>query len=485
MSEGATGAPNRPHRLDTLWVFLVTLAAHLAVGQRTLYGVDGWRLLRRIAGGDRRSDMHLLYKPGAVLARDVGAWFGVPVLESVVAYSALGTAIGVAAFHLASRWSGLARRDALLVALLVGVAPGVVWYASVVERHGPFFAFAGLSAIAAVLWARWPGPLTALALALGTTLAYAAHSTGVLLLGAWLPFGVALARHRDPGCRLPPLVVWGVVAIVATGAGMVAARELGVWVGVVTLRSGNLDFFLQHAAVHVRQPWLLPVNTWQELVVPFVPASILWLVAFWRPALRGLAIATVVGLLGYQAISFAILGGFEERGAYTLPMVWPLAWLTVACWSRRVVLVAAIAGAGLALGWIVQHDVEPFRDQAAAIRAIAPEPPGAYLIAAAPGDFELIYAHFPDATAAGDYYDAFDAHGFPVDLVRTHAKTFLQRLEQLRAGRPMLMTARGLAFLETPADVGKAGPLVLAVLANGYRFEPAGAGFDGYRLVPR
>ena len=158
-------------RFDSLLVLLVALPVYLATGQRTLYGVDGWRLLRRAATDDVRSEMHLLYKPMAVAAKQIGALLDVPMLESVVALSGVGTAVGVALVHAAARRFGLGRGDALWVAVLVGTAPGVWFYATVVERHGPFFAFVGLSAWALAWFAVRPGPWAALGFSLAVSLA--------------------------------------------------------------------------------------------------------------------------------------------------------------------------------------------------------------------------------------------------------------------------------------------------------------------------
>lgn len=478
-------------RFDSLLVLLVALPVYLATGQRTLYGVDGWRLLRRAATDDVRSEMHLLYKPMAVAAKQIGALLDVPMLESVVALSGVGTAVGVALVHAAARRFGLGRGDALWVAVLVGTAPGVWFYATVVERHGPFFAFVGLSAWALAWFAVRPGPWAALGFSLAVSLAYAAHSTGILLTAGYLPLWAWWLRQGSGAAATPwsRIVLLGGLAGFGAGGLAFVARRIGVWIGTVTQESSNFDFFLQHAAVHVAQPETIPINLAQEYLMPFLPLSVLAPAVFLRrgrrPAEPLLGAALLIAIGVYAAISFTILGDFSESGAYALPLAFPLAFAVVRCWSPAVRVLAVVIACSVSIAWIHDHDKEPLRPRADGLRALAgtAEP---YLVAAAWDDFALLFGYFPAARWTVDYYDAFDAHGFDRALVEANGPLLAQALLAQSDGRPIFLSEQGERTLARPAEEGKAGSLVLDVLQQAFRFEPVSAGgFEGYRLEPR
>ena len=467
---------------DCVLVGLAALGGYLLLAQRTFYGVDGWRLVRRVSTGDVRSDMHLLYKPIAHRFALVGESLGLSVYESMVLASAVGTALGVAFLVEAGRQLGLDRRRAVLTAALVGALPGVLFFATVVERHGPFFGFAGATALAAACLAARPGIGRGLWFACACTAAYAAHSTGVLMVAAFLPFAFVLA-WRNRGAERPPLAPF-VTAAVGTAVGMVAARRLGVMLGTVQNEGDNFAFFLQHAAVHVGQVGQLPACLWNEVLVAFFPASLLWLFA--RPR-DTLLLGSVAGAIAvYGLFSFLILGSFDERGAYALPLAWPLA-AAAARGLRVAQIVRAFLAAGLvSVVLVLRHDDRHLDAWDEGLRALsgAREP---YLVAAAWDDFEYVFLFQPEARSGTGFYDAFDAHGFPLEVLRANAAVLHAFLGERRASdRELFLSDRGLETLRQPADPGKAGPAVVDVLEQGFEFERVdAAGFHGFRLVPR
>ncbi len=467
---------------DCVLVGCAALCGYLLLAQRTFYGVDGWRLVRRVSTGDVRSDMHLLYKPIAHRFAQWGEVLGLSVYESMVVASAVGTAIGVGLLVEAGRQLGLGRGRAVLTALLVGALPGVLFFATVVERHGPFFAFAGLTAWAAAWLAARPSAVRGVFFAAACTLAYAAHSTGVLMVAAFLPFAYVIAWRRR-GDERPGFAPF-VVAAIGTAAGMFAARRVGVLLGTVQNEGDNFAFFLQHASAHVDQLGQLPECLWNEVVVAFFPVSLLWLLARPRDGLLLGAAAVAVGV--YGLFSFLILGSFDERGAYALPLAWPLAAVAGRA-LRTAQLLRAILVAGLvSIVLVLRHDDRHLDRWDEGLRALsgAQEP---YLIAAAWDDFEYVFLFQPEARAGAGFYDAFDAHGFPADTLRSNAALLHAFLTERRAsGRELFLSDRGLATLAEPADPGKAGALVVDVLRQGFEFERVDAGgFAGYRLVPR
>lgn len=467
---------------DCLLVGLAALCGYLLLAQRTFYGVDGWRLVRRVSTGDVRSDMHLLYKPIAHRFALAGESLGLSVYESMVLASAVGTAIGVALLVEAGRQLGLDRRRAVLSALLVAALPGVLFFATVVERHGPFFAFAGATALAAARLANGPSSGRGLVFAAACTAAYAAHSTGVLMVAAFLPFAFAIARRRGEG-NLPPIAPFAIAAI-GTAIGMFGARRLGLWLGTVQNEGDNFAFFLQHAAVHVGQIGQLPGCLWNEVLVAFFPASVLWLFA--RPRDAAILASVGIAVAVYGLFSFLILGSFDERGAYALPLAWPLA-AGASRTLRSAHLVRAILVAGLvSVVLVLRHDDRHLDSWDEGLRALAGdrEP---YLVAAAWDDFEYVFLFQPDARSGSGFYDAFDAHGFPLEMLRGNAALLHAFLgERCASGRVLFVSDRGLETLRQPADPGKAGPAVVEVLEQGFEFERVdAAGFHGFRLNPR
>ena len=467
-------------------MLLAAGVAYLSLGQRSFYGVDGWMLARRVIAGDIRSEMHLLYKPLAALAVAVGEGVGLTAYESMVVLSGVGSAIGVAAIHAALRTLGASRRDALLGTAVAAAMPGVVFYATVIERHGPFFAFAGLCALAAARLTQRCTGLLAFVFGLACALAYAAHSTGVLMLAGFLPLAAALAREHEPALRWSSFIRPAVFAALTTAAGMFIARRIGIALGTVQHEGDNFAFFLQHAAVHVTQPAALPACLWNEILTAFAPMSLLWLVAFSTRSRWPVGAAVAVAIALYFLFSFLILGSFDERGAYALPLAWPFAVVAWRFLRTPFTLLVVVASALLAVGEVRSHDDRPLAARAAGMYEAAGERQP-YLLAMAPEDFELLFLYQPAARAPAGFFDAFDTHGFAADVVREHAPTLVAFLAERRAsGRELLLSEVGLAAMRLPADDGRAGPLLVAMLETGFRFEPVErGGFRGYRLLPR
>jgi hypothetical protein len=468
--------------IDCLLVGLAALGGYLLLAQRTFYGVDGWRLVRRVSTGDVRSDMHLLYKPIAHRFALFGESLGLSVFESMVLASAVGTAVGVGLLVEAGRQLGLGRGRAILTAILIGVLPGVLFFATVVERHGPFFAFAGLTALAAAWLAARPGIGRGLGFAAACTAAYAAHSTGVLMVVAFLPFAFVVS-WRNGAVGRPPFAPF-VVAAAGTALGMFGARRLGVVLGTVQNEGDNFAFFLQHAAVHVGQPGQLPECFWNEVVVAFFPASLLWLLLRSRDGL--LLGAVGIAVVVYGLFSFLILGSFDERGAYALPLAWPLAAAVGRSLRSIQLLPAILVAAALSIGLVLRHDDRHLDAWEEGLRTLAGEREP-YLVAASWDDFEYVFLFQPEARAGSGFYDAFDAHGFPADTLRANAALLHAFLAERRgAGRDLFVSDQGLDTLRQPADPGKAGPLVVEVLEQGFTFERVdAAGFHGFRLTPK
>ncbi|MFO1052149.1 MAG: hypothetical protein U1F36_08035 [Planctomycetota bacterium] len=471
--------------LDSFFVFVVALALFTLFAQRTVYGVDGWVLLRRLSSGDLRSEMHLAFKPVAYVLIRVGESFGMSLYQAAVAACAACTAVGVALMHAALRVLGGSRRDGFLVAAGVALCPGVFFFATVLERHGVFFLGAGLAALASAWFARRPSVGSAAAAGAAIVAAYALHSTGAFLTTIDLPLAVALARILDPTRSWSRLLGLGGISFVVAAIGCVLARKAAVLLGLVEQEGASFEFFLVHAKAHLAHPEMIAGALWQEVVLPFLPFSIFWL-AIRRAPSRSAAAATGVGVIAYGLLSYLMLGDFGERGAYSLPLALPFVALTLTALGRRFGSLSILLAAVLAISEIRNHDQHPTGAIAQGIRELAGERP--FLLPAAPIDFETIYVDFPGLRPTEDYWDAFDAKGFHGTLVRDNAAFLTGGYlgQKASSGRILLMSASAVAELEKPVDPGQAGPLVLEVLRERFRFEPVHvAGFEGFRLVPR
>lgn len=487
----------RGGRFDPLLTALACAVVYGLLRQDSFYGVDGWSDLRRVGGGDARSDMHLLYNPGLTVAWAALSRLGATLYESATWFSALGSALGVALLHAATLRLGVARGPAWCVAALTASAPAVVFFATVVERHGPFLAYAGLCGWAAACFSMRPDARRALLLALCTTLAYAAHSTGVLLLGLLLPLALVHAR-RAAGSPWPDRRLWWLAALVVgvTSVGLVLARQIALWVGQSATGTANLAFLLQHGIVHLSEPLAAPVTLWQEWIWPFLPLSLAWLPAMWIRRDRALGIAFLLGLLGYLQCAFLIVGSFCERGAYLLPLAWPAAWLTVRVFGpSRAWLLAGLALV-LAVLAVGRHDARPLDAMARGWRAAVGDRP-VYQLIAAPADFEFVQLHRPELFGypplepiAREFWDLVDACEIDAALL----PGLLPVLDSILAGkhhsgRWLVVSEASLRFLdELPDWIERrdTGPLLARHLRDRYRLEPiASEGFTGYRLVPR
>ncbi len=482
-------AGDRPGRLDSLLVFVAAVAVYALYAQDTMYGIDAWNDLRRLHEGDTRSAVHLLYLPIANECAQLGAKLGLTLHESVRWFSVLGTALGLVFMHAASRRLGLGRGAALAATLAAGCAPGVAFYATVVERHGPFLAFAGLACWLSARWATAPRWWWSFALGLACALAYAAHSTGVLLVALLVPIGVVGIRERGERWRAQAAIV-----VVTAAVGTYVASRLGVWLGHTTVAGGNFAILIEFASVAVRHPEVVGRVAWHEFAFPLMPISVLWIARWFQADGRAMTLATGFGIAVYFVFAFLILAGFDavegfdERGAYLLPLAWPLSYATVRTLGAWSGVAAALVAAMLAHVQIAEHDVAPQRQRAEALRQASgrAEP---FLIVATRDDFEMLFVEFGEYRPVqagqldGDYLDLFLA-SHNEDLAGGRGVAPLLPLvvrSRLDAGRVVWISRSAVEFLEAPDRVPHAelGPLFLEALRGAFRWVESDVP-DGY-----
>ncbi|MCA8943673.1 MAG: glycosyltransferase family 39 protein, partial [Planctomycetes bacterium] len=496
--ESADGA--RGGRLDSLWVGLVALALYVALGQDTLYGVDAWNDLRLLAGGDVRSAVHVLYRPLAAWFADLGGVFGWSLHESVRMLSAVGAALGVAFMHAASRRLLVAPSAAFVQGIWIAVLPGIWFYGTVAERHGPFFAFAGVACYVTACWIRSGRTVWTLGFALACGLAYAAHSTGVLLCGMLVPL-YAMERHRAGR----PWLRDSLVALLGSAVAVFAVSRLAFLAGQLTEATGNLQILGEYAGVALQHVDHWPNVAWHEFLLPLMPVSLVWLGRVRGP--DGLCVTTTlaVGVAVYLMFSILILAGFDaiehfdERGAYALPLAWPLTRVSAAVLGRRLALVGIGLSSVIAVAQILVHDTHRdqwTRPEAELLRQVEPGRPP-YLLPAVRPDFELLFVEFPEFRPwfpepgrDGDYIDLFHAvHAEDHDGGKAIAAILPNLLRAIvTTGRPVLISERAVRFLETSEhrDVSVLGPEFLAELRRAFEFREVGdATHRYYRLEPR
>ncbi len=347
--------------IDALIVGSFVLIVYLCFGQITGHG-DGPIILLWYEAGLPALPNHMLYMTELRLVAWLGGFVGLSVYDSAIVLSAAGAAFGVAFVHLANRWLGLGRVPALLATGLVAATPALVFYATVLEVHAPFFALAGIWMYLSARWLSRPGYGAAVCVGLASALAYTAHTSGHLLPGV-----VVLMRlvqvyiaTRRPAAWLAEL---GRIAVIFCSHAIFVALaiRLGSWLLPGFDPRYGVQFAADLARANLSRFDMLGSIIWTEWLVAFAPSSVLVLLALrqadGRVRLAGLAVATTayIGLAFFLLASLHQQGDYEY-GAYLLPLAWPMAALVVVTVPRWLAIIAIVCGAGLSICRVEQHD---------------------------------------------------------------------------------------------------------------------------------
>lgn len=341
--------PQRPPVRDGLAIAGAGLILYLLLGQSTFYEADGQGIVKQLAAGGRAHYLHFLFMPmlGAVkwllAPLDLGAY------RVACVASALGTATGVLFLHRAAAWFGRDRRTALWIGLFVATAPAVVFFATIVEFHGVFFAFAGLAWLALAGLVARPGVGRAMLLGAATCLAACVHGTGqlltVLLFGWFL--GESWTRRRRAGRAL---------ALVVLAAG----THLALFVALqraLDLPAGNQIAYWGRYLAAPPPALELVEKIWSEWLLPFCPLSVLSLAALSSKSEVFRLAAFALALPVYLTTCYLLIPGGTERGAYQLPLAFAAALLAAARLPPpRWRVAALLAGMALAVVQVVGHD---------------------------------------------------------------------------------------------------------------------------------
>ncbi len=411
----ASAAASATWRLaaDGLVLAAACVVGYGALAQDAIWGQDAYYLVTWLAH-DRAHPVHLLYLPlvGA-LVQPLQA-LGCNLFESMRWCSGLGATAGVLGFWLAAYRLTGCRASARRVGWLSATAPGVVFFATVVEIHAVFLAFAGVVAWLAIGLVRRPGVVAAAVTGAATAAATLVHSTGHLLLGVV----AAAVLHEVVRRRVP----WA--AALRAGAAAAATHTALVVIGGTALQpatveaplGGQLGFLAERYAEGFH--WgLLPKVLLEEWGIGLFPVSLLFLAGFLRRRLVRGTVLLVCCVAVYTGFAAAVLIGTEERGAYFLPLVFPAGLLVVAACPLVVQRAAIALGIALAVTLVWNHDRGAVDD--AFGRGVAAELDGGpgFVICGDSGEVDAILRVTPRTPAASAVRLAlhFDSSGVPYE----------------------------------------------------------------------
>lgn len=485
-TQAPLGRSSRLACVDSLLLFFGSLALCRVLAQHTLYGPDGWRLLRRIDSEDFRDNLHVLYKPMAIGAKRAGeSLLGLQVYESVVWLSAVGVALAVAFWHRAFLTLGLGRSRSAVAASLCAVSPGPLFFGTVVELHGPFLAFAGLASWITAGMVHRPGVWRAGTTGVAIALAYAAHSSGAFLVTGLVIPVLAEARRRGAswGRCARAFLVAGLVA----GGGSLGARLLAEWLGTLSDPGKSLEFFKVFAGAHVSKPELIPGAFWNEVIVPFLPAIVTAFAMARGLTLLGLFVAAFV----YGILGWLLLGDFDERGAYSLPLVFAISWVVVGRLRIGAGVALVVVAAVLSIAMIRDHDRRPTELQARALGELPGVKDAPFLLVAGFDDFALRFIEYPDLELLQDYFDLLDLALLDPSEIESQIPLLSQVLLMQAKGRPIVLLDDSIEqmdreFADEDPERRVSGRLLLAELRRSFEFvRIVDERLDGYRLSPK
>ncbi len=470
-------------RLDVASVFLASLLLYCLLGQEKNYG-DGNFLLGFYHEGARVHPVHILYFPALSLLGTLLAPLGLSLFQIAAFYSALGTSIGLAFCHLAFASFGASRREALLALGALAFCPALLFFATVVELHGPFFAFVGLSFFFLARLMRSPQAWNALLLGLASGGSYYAHASGFILVGLLLLCFMGMSS-REQCCRGRQLMLLAITASAHFGliyAGAFLLRSFGLVLGVEEAQGyvGSLE-------VLGEADWTWGLRSlWEEWLWAFMPISVLSLAAVQTDLGRRLTLALLPAILTYLLAALILVGDHDERGAYLLPLaVSALLAILVAkpCWRQRLLLASLLLGGGIGLSRVALHDDGRLSlAEAAEFRRVSAGQP-TYLLTGSESDIETCMLRLPGQPFR---HLARYAGLLPGEL-EAQLPTLDRAIDALlSAGTGIYLTAGAIRALETADESNRSGAIFLAHLRSRYLLLalPEGS-FLAYRLERR
>lgn len=345
----------RPSRwADTACMTLLAGAAYLLLLQKAIHHVDANAMVRALALPDYiLGYAHFGYR---AITELVYALSGPeqPIHGTLQALSAIGAALAVGASHRAALAGGLGRAQAILAAGGAGTVLSWVHFATVLEIHAVFLLPASCTWWALARFCQVPGFGRITLVGVASALATAIHYSGILLpllglLGLWVAdvprrFGVRRTLLAwGLWCVVHIALFWGLHDLVFAFSGMVSDQA-------------TAGFLRDRFATFDGSPGGIATVVYYEVLRPFAPWSVAFLLAWIRPALRRAVVALLIGWLGFVAVDIVTLCGAFEVGAYALPMALPTVALCAVAWRHSWMLLAVATSLLCSIGSHFQQD---------------------------------------------------------------------------------------------------------------------------------
>lgn len=336
--------------LATAAVVLGAGALFALLHQRAMHGEDTRLFVLWLAAGPNGDvgalPRHFLFLPllhaFGDLLRPLGAsWYTVLWLAAV-----LGSALGLGALHRAARTLVPSGASPLWLPLALSLVPTWFFFATAAEIHGVFVLPLGLSWWALTHFLQRPNVAAAALVGLCSGLAAALHFTGHFLLPTlWL---AALAQAPR---------TWR--ALLGHGTAMACGHAAAV--AGVALALGLSPIVQFTAATSFADSWTkvfaaseVPAVVWEELLAPYVPWSLLLVLALQKPTARPWALVALGALLLHAPLPVSILshaGHLHEHGAYAMAFAVPAVLAALHALPRRAFVAALVVSAALAV-WL-------------------------------------------------------------------------------------------------------------------------------------
>lgn len=323
--------------------FGISLMVYAVLRQDCFYRHDGWGFFTAIDQGLGFHADHPFYMPMARPWCALLALVGIGTFAALGLFSAFGTAIAVAIHTLSLRRLGM--KDPVLGTAWVGLCPAVLFFATVVEIHGVFLAFAAFCFyLTVVLVDRKSLPLAAL-LGISLALTWQVHASGILLPLVYLPW--YLRRAGWNGRVIGTAVVAGLLAF--TILLLVREGSMGTTLG----GAGNVLASLRDLGAESHR---IGEVLWVEWLWPFLPTSVLVVLLLFSGKWRVDAGLLLLTLVPYVLTGTLILQESSELGAYFLPWIFPASILCLESLGPRLARVLVLAGALLGIVNITSHE---------------------------------------------------------------------------------------------------------------------------------
>lgn len=470
-------APHQARLRDAVVVALVAFVLFRWLGQETFYGPDGRAILKMTMSGMVAHPQHLLYVPmwrasHAVVSLWGGSWYDAGMLLSQA-----GPAVGVFFWHRAAAHLHATRVQAAAVVGLCVTAPAILFFASVVELHAPFVAFAGVATYAAARLSRRSSLLASVGLGMATGLAVGAHATGHLLLVWLLPLVWLHTRTGGRRRRLTLLALAVAVHACVTVALVLIFGALGADVHV----GAAAEFLARGSDRRLQLQWV-PSQVWVDWLRPFAPLSFVAVLGAWRD--HGASAALLCGVVASLVATFLLMAPTTENGAYLLPLVFAAALLVVRTLPRWLWVATMLVGLTLGWRWIAAHENPTFgRAFVADVRALAADTP-VELFCGQHREFDACMIFGPDIA----WRELLNETSLPPEAVPTLIAGLREWVTlRQRDGRIVLITDGALEYLAAPVGVEqRTGPLLRQAIQREFRLEPVhGETLRAWRLVPR